>query len=205
MEPFVLYYHQQRRIIFILGMETDAKQCATMASMMDNVEEPHKYSSNGIKFGLKSGKHQFGAETYRWVPTTIPNTQMDPVLASMGVCEYGVVVTKIIPMKKKKDFHTWMSDNNLTSNKKQSHGFTTFGGTLVKHSRPLWCGVETFQGYPCSKCGKLARRKKQTKKCSACLSVKYCDKKCQLADWKTHKKVCAQLSLASLKVMTVHY
>ena len=40
---------------------------------------------------------------------------------------------------------------------------------------------------PCAYCGK---REGQMKRCSRCLSVVYCGHKCQLADWKAHKKAC---------------
>ena len=44
----------------------------------------------------------------------------------------------------------------------------------------------------CGHCGK--KDKVKLMKCSSCLSVSYCSKKCQVEDWKTnHKKVCKTL------------
>jgi len=41
-------------------------------------------------------------------------------------------------------------------------------------------------------CGKLENKKHEFKKCARCKSISYCSKECQVADWKTHKKICKQ-------------
>jgi len=45
----------------------------------------------------------------------------------------------------------------------------------------------------CEKCGTIASECEKLMKCSQCLSAWYCSKKCQIADWKLHKKVCKTL------------
>ena len=45
----------------------------------------------------------------------------------------------------------------------------------------------------CEKCGTMASECEKLMKCSQCLSAWYCSKKCQIADWKLHKKVCKTL------------
>lgn len=42
-------------------------------------------------------------------------------------------------------------------------------------------------------CNNCSAKLKHHKKCSGCLSVAYCDKKCQIVDWKAHKLACKSL------------
>jgi hypothetical protein len=45
----------------------------------------------------------------------------------------------------------------------------------------------TREVLPCGNCSKIG----QVKKCARCGLVAYCDKDCQAADWKRHKRICA--------------
>jgi len=47
------------------------------------------------------------------------------------------------------------------------------------------------ESVPCAHCGKQLA---SMKRCSRCLSVVYCGRTCQLADWKAHKKACKTAS-----------
>lgn len=46
-----------------------------------------------------------------------------------------------------------------------------------------------YVGEVCENCCKV-KVKKELKKCSVCRKAYYCDSKCQLEDWKDHKKKC---------------
>ena len=45
----------------------------------------------------------------------------------------------------------------------------------------------------CAGCGRLASRDVKVHRCSVCLSVAYCGRDCQKADWSAHKLVCCKV------------
>ena len=61
-------------------------------------------------------------------------------------------------------------------------------------------GCSTLTGglKSCSLCGKMEKKRKQMKSCSACKTVQYCNRECQKAHWKKHKKDCASLAAAKV-------
>jgi len=44
----------------------------------------------------------------------------------------------------------------------------------------------------CASCAKTASSGVSLRRCAKCLTTQYCSRDCQKADWKQHKKVCAQ-------------
>lgn len=44
--------------------------------------------------------------------------------------------------------------------------------------------------HSCAHCGQKGEPPVKLEKCSRCLTVRYCSKKCQTSNWKAHKKIC---------------
>jgi len=55
------------------------------------------------------------------------------------------------------------------------------------------CATLTGKLASCNFCGKVEEKRGQWKACSRCTVTKYCDRSCQKADWKVHKKVCKEI------------
>lgn len=80
--------------------------------------------------------------------------------------------------KGKCEFEARTSLNKMLSN---SMGIQDLGGQRRGVTN---AGKEVL---PCGNCGKVD----QTRRCGKCKLVAYCDKDCQAAHWKVHKRICA--------------
>ncbi|KAJ7473457.1 hypothetical protein FB451DRAFT_1367399 [Mycena latifolia] len=79
----------------------------------------------------------------------------------------------------------------------------TEGRTKTKQEFRAWCKTddkvdqsqykeESAVAYACYSCHKRTKERTDLRRCARCQRVWYCSTHCQKADWKTHKKFCAQ-------------
>ena len=61
------------------------------------------------------------------------------------------------------------------------------GDTIYRYEPLFICLKEDFKGKHCDNC---LMEDNSLKKCLKCLRMYYCDKNCQINDWKYHKKEC---------------
>lgn len=71
------------------------------------------------------------------------------------------------------------------------------GGIIIAHYCSVPCEVKGKEllCYGCRKCHKTIKEsgeKNNTLICGACRGVRYCSRKCQIADWKIHKEDCKE-------------
>ncbi|KAI8939989.1 hypothetical protein NX059_003712 [Plenodomus lindquistii] len=61
--------------------------------------------------------------------------------------------------------------------------------------------------HTCAKCNETAAAKNVAalKVCVRCKTARYCDRDCQKADWKTHKKECSKLANQTSKPGTENF
>ena len=63
------------------------------------------------------------------------------------------------------------------------------GSVYKTHHHPEDYIASIMQGHGCRSCNRVVA----LKKCARCHCVRYCSKRCQVADWYIHKKLCEQL------------
>ncbi len=73
-------------------------------------------------------------------------------------------------------------------------------GDVITRNIPFAYALKTeFMGSRCATCFSKGKKNKQSSdfsslaSCAQCKLTKYCNRACQLQDWKTHKTVCAHL------------
>ena len=57
---------------------------------------------------------------------------------------------------------------------------------VLQKQEEIEAKIEKFRAYLCATCGSLGARRR----CGLCRAVRYCDRNCQSADWKQHKRTC---------------
>ncbi|MFC1842121.1 zinc finger MYND domain-containing protein [Candidatus Dependentiae bacterium] len=165
---------------------------ASINSMKNNLKEAKRLFEKVIKRANRAIKEKRYNQHYEDEVNRIKNS-LHAALINLSN------MTERIKIKKKDQYKIFENGKNISEKdlKIIENGFLMPNEKKSEKSKILLGKVaDIAKRFTCNTCGKEG---KKLQKCSACKKTYYCSRKCQIKDWKEHKKICKKLHKKKLQ------